>query len=99
VLMRDISRSTAFAPHLGQAGTGFVELMRNSSKRSSHFLHRYSETGMGSQFNVISFLRALAERQGVEPTDEDLEAVVSFLETIMPALEELEELLPADAVP
>jgi hypothetical protein len=54
---------------------------------------------MGSQFNVISFLRALAERQGVEPTDEDLEAVVSFLETIMPALEELEEVLPADALP
>ena len=54
---------------------------------------------MGAHSNVISFLRALAERQGVEPTDEDLQAVVGFLETIMPALEELEELLPADAVP
>jgi hypothetical protein len=54
---------------------------------------------MGLQSNVISSLRALAERQGVEPTDEDLEAVVGFLETILPALEELEELLPADAVP
>jgi hypothetical protein len=54
---------------------------------------------MGPDSNVIPFLRALAERQGVEPTDEDLEAVVGFLETIMPALEELEELLPADAVP
>ena len=42
VLMRDINRSTAFAPHLGQGGAGVVELMRSSSKRSSHFLHRYS---------------------------------------------------------
>jgi hypothetical protein len=54
---------------------------------------------MGADSNVISFLRALVERQGVEPTDEDLEAVAGFLETIMPALEELEELLPADAAP
>jgi hypothetical protein len=54
---------------------------------------------MDPQSNAISFLRALAERQGVEPTDEDLEAVVGFLETIMPALEELEQLLPADATP
>ena len=54
---------------------------------------------MDSQSNVIPFLRALAGRQGVEPTDEDLEAVVGFLETILPALEELEELLPADAAP
>jgi len=42
VLIRDISFSTTVAPHLGQGGAGFVELMRNSSKRSSHFLHRYS---------------------------------------------------------
>jgi len=54
---------------------------------------------MGAHSNVISFLRALAERQGVEPTDEDLEAVAGFLETMIPALEELEELLPADAAP
>jgi Asp-tRNA(Asn)/Glu-tRNA(Gln) amidotransferase C subunit len=54
---------------------------------------------MGAQSNVIPFLRALAERQRVEPTDEDLEAVAGFLETIIPLLEELEELLPADATP
>jgi hypothetical protein len=54
---------------------------------------------MGPQSNAISFLRALAGRQGVEPTDEDLEAVIGFLETILPALEELEELLPAEAAP
>ena len=54
---------------------------------------------MGPQSNAIPFLRALAERQGVEPTDEDLEAVVGFLATILPALEELEEVLPADRTP
>jgi hypothetical protein len=54
---------------------------------------------MSSQSNGLSFLRALAERQGVEPADEDLEAVLGFLETIVPALEELEGLLPADAMP
>jgi hypothetical protein len=54
---------------------------------------------MGAQSNDLSFLRALAERQGVEPTDEDLEAVLGFLETVLPALEELEDLLPADATP
>ena len=30
---------------------------------------------MGSQSNDLSFLRALAERQGVEPSDKDIEAV------------------------
>jgi hypothetical protein len=54
---------------------------------------------MGAQSNDLSFLRKLAERQGVEPTDEDLEAVLGFLETVLPALEELEDLLPADATP
>jgi hypothetical protein len=54
---------------------------------------------MDSQSNAISCLRALAERQGVEPTDEDLEAVVEFLARIVPALEELERLLPSDATP
>ena len=51
---------------------------------------------MESQSNPVSFLRALAERQGVVPADEDLEAVLGFLERIVPELEELEELLPAD---
>jgi hypothetical protein len=54
---------------------------------------------MGSQSNDLSFLRALAERQGVEPSDEDLEAVLGFLAGILPALEELEKLLPPDAAP
>lgn len=42
VLMLDQRRSTFFAPHFGQGGAGFVELDRYSSKRSSHFVHRYS---------------------------------------------------------
>ena len=42
MLMRDHRRSTDFDLQLGQGGAGFVELERYSSKRSSHFLHRYS---------------------------------------------------------
>ena len=36
-------------------------------------------------------LRALARVQGVEPTDADLEGVLGFLATVLPALRELEE--------
>jgi hypothetical protein len=54
---------------------------------------------MGAQSSDLAFLRALAERQGVEPTDEDLQGVLGFLERILPALAELEELLPEDVVP
>ena len=54
---------------------------------------------MGAQSSDLSFLRSLAERQGVEPTDKDLEAVVGFLAGILPALAELEELLPEEAAP
>jgi len=54
---------------------------------------------MRAQSSDLSFVRALAERQGVEPTDEDLEAVFGFLAGILPALADLEELLPADALP
>ena len=36
-------------------------------------------------------LRALARAQGVEPTDADLEGVLGFLRTVLPALRELEE--------
>ena len=44
-------------------------------------------------------LRQLAARQGVEPTEEDLEAVGGFLDTILPELARLEEELPPDAAP
>ena len=35
--------------------------------------------------------RALARVQGVEPTDADLEGVLGFLRTVLPALRELEQ--------
>jgi hypothetical protein len=38
----DISRVTFSDPHFGHGGAGFVELDRNSSKRSSQSPHRYS---------------------------------------------------------
>jgi hypothetical protein len=52
---------------------------------------------MGPESNLVSALRELARQQGVEPTDEDLEGVLDFLERILPELEELEALLPRDA--
>lgn len=39
-------------------------------------------------------LRALAAAQGVHPTDDDLVAVLGFLDGILPALHALEERLP-----
>lgn len=39
----------------------------------------------------LTELRAQARRQGVDPTDADLEAVLGFLRTVLPALQELEE--------
>jgi len=47
---------------------------------------------MGSQ-SSLDLLRELAAREGVEPTDEDLEAVRGFLDVILPELARLEELL------
>jgi hypothetical protein len=54
---------------------------------------------MAPQSSGLSFLRALAERQGVTTTDEDLEAVLGFLNAILPELEELEALLPPETTP
>jgi hypothetical protein len=48
---------------------------------------------------TLDQLRAFAGLQGVEPTDADLEAVTRFLETIMPALAEIESRLGADVAP
>jgi hypothetical protein len=48
---------------------------------------------------TLDQLRALAGLQGVEPTDADLEAVTRFLETILPALAEIESRLGADVAP
>ncbi|HSK17443.1 MAG TPA: hypothetical protein VK915_14905 [Gaiellaceae bacterium] len=44
-------------------------------------------------------LRQLAGRQGVTPTDEDLEAVRGFLAVLLPAFEELEALVPPGTPP
>jgi len=40
---------------------------------------------------ALAELRAQARRQGIDPTDADLEAVLGFLGTVLPALQELEE--------
>ena len=47
----------------------------------------------------LDLLRALCERQGVTPEEVDLEAVQGFLRAILPALEELERLVPDDIAP
>ncbi len=52
---------------------------------------------MGQESSSLDFLRELAERQGVEPSDDDLESVLGFLDEILPALARLEEALPPDA--
>ena len=47
---------------------------------------------MGPQ-SSLDFLQEFAARQGVEPSEEDLEAVQGFLDAILPELERLEQLL------
>ena len=54
---------------------------------------------MGAESSSVDFLRQLAARQGVFPTDEDLEAVLPFLEAIVPALQDLERTIPPDTAP
>ena len=43
----------------------------------------------------IELLRAIAAEEGVEPQDEDLEAVLAFLKAILPGLADIERRLPA----
>ena len=47
----------------------------------------------------VEHLRAIAAAQGVFPEDDDLEGVLGFLASIMPALREVEERVPAEATP
>ena len=47
----------------------------------------------------IGFLRELAARQGVFPEDADLEAVLGFLRVVLPALDELERMVPPEVTP
>jgi hypothetical protein len=52
--------------------------------------------GMGSESSSVERLRTLGEEQGVSPSDDDLEAVLDFLNRLLPALEDLERRLPPD---
>jgi hypothetical protein len=52
---------------------------------------------MAPESSRLDFLRQLAAAQEVDPTDEDLEAVIGFLDAILPELARLEELLEPGA--
>jgi hypothetical protein len=54
---------------------------------------------METQCNRLEFLRALAAGQGVEPSDDDLGAVLGFLDAILPELDRLEGLLEHEEAP
>jgi hypothetical protein len=56
-------------------------------------------TGDSTPLPTLDELRALARVQGVEPTDADLEGVLGFLATVLPALRELEEQTGRDVPP
>lgn len=47
----------------------------------------------------VEHLREQAALAGVAPSDEDLASVRGFLDAILPALGEIEELLPGEAEP
>jgi hypothetical protein len=53
-----------------------------------------SESSPNEATPSIDFLRATAAQQGVFVTDEDLAAVLGFLEVVLPRLTEIEESLP-----
>jgi hypothetical protein len=46
---------------------------------------------MEAESSRIDFLRRLAGRQGVEPSDDDLRGVLGFLDAIVPELARLED--------
>jgi len=54
---------------------------------------------MEAESSRIDFLRQLAARQGVEPSDGDLQAVLGFLDAILPELLRLEEELEPESEP
>lgn len=56
-------------------------------------------TGDSTPLPTLDELRALARVQGVDPTDGDLEGVLGFLATVLPALRELEEQTGRDVPP
>ena len=55
--------------------------------------------GIDFESNAVERLRELAASQGVSPTDEDLEAVLDFVDLLLPALEEIERLVPPETPP
>ena len=54
---------------------------------------------MPSESSSIPALREQARALGVDPTDEDLAQVETFLEVILPTLRELEERIPPELAP
>jgi len=54
---------------------------------------------MDAESTPLSALREVARLQGVEPSDEDLEGVLGFLDRILPALAEIEQRLPPETEP
>jgi hypothetical protein len=56
-------------------------------------------TSESTPLPTVDQLRALARVQGVEPTDADLEGVLGFLRTVLPALRQREEDTDRDVPP
>ncbi len=54
---------------------------------------------MPSESSSVDVLREIAARQGVSPTDTDLEAVLGFLNAILPELERIERRIPPETPP
>lgn len=52
-----------------------------------------------SRLPSLEELRRAAALQGVFPSDEDLRAVLGFLEAVLPSLAALEQALPPDLPP
>ena len=55
-----------------------------------------SESSPNAAAPSIDFLREVAAQQGVFPAEEDLQAVLGFLEVVLPRLAELEHRLPPE---
>jgi hypothetical protein len=54
---------------------------------------------MDADSTPVAVLRVLAKRQGVHPTDEDLEGVSAFLATVLQRLADIETALPPETPP
>jgi hypothetical protein len=53
-----------------------------------------SESSPNAAPPSVDFLRTLAAQQGVFVEDDDLEAVLGFLDVVLPRLAEIEQLMP-----